>query len=90
MAKKQSRRSVSLNRLAFDAAKQEADRRGVSLAALVETGLAAIGIPIPAHPQQTAEQAQANAIKRAESVARKPSRERQVLGDAVADAYGFA
>lgn len=99
MAKKQSRRSVSINRSDYEAAKLEAARRGMTLAGLVEFGLAAIGVPVVAHPQQTPELARANAARRAESMAarcngqarsRRPSRERQVLGDQVVDAYGFA
>ena len=98
MAKKQTRRCVSLNRGAFDAAKQEAANRGVTLAALVEEGLAAIGVSFAAHPQQTPELAQKSVARRAENQAsssapdsvRRPSREREVLGDRVADAYGFA
>lgn len=106
MAKKQTRRSVSLNRNDYEAAKLEAVRRGVTLTALVESGLAALGVPVVAHPQQTPELARANAVRRAESVAarrdgkiktrrpsldtRRPSRERQLLGDQAADAFGFA
>jgi hypothetical protein len=96
MAKKQTRRCVSINRADYEAAKLEAARRGVTLAALVETGLAAIGVPVVAHPQQTPELVRAAAARRADSAearaasARRPSRERQVLGDAVADACGFA
>ena len=69
MAKKQTRRCVSLNRSDYDAAKLEAVRRGVTLTALVESGLAAIGVSVVAHPQQTPDLAQANAARRAESVA---------------------
>lgn len=69
MAKKQSRRSVSINRINYEAAKQEAARRGVSLAALVESGLAAIDVPVVVHPQQTPELVGANAARRAESMA---------------------
>jgi len=96
MAKKQTRRSVSLNRNDYEAAKQEAERRGVTLVGLVESGLAAIGVPIGAHPRQSREFAQANAVLRAESIARREgvgrhaSRECTVLGDHVADAYGLA
>lgn len=96
MARKQTRRSVSLNRSDYEAAKQEAARRGVTLTGLVEAGLAAIGVPMVVHPRQSRELAQAIARRRAESVVRarentpRPSRERQVLGDRVADAYGFA
>ena len=96
MANKQSRRSVSINRSNYEAAKQEAARRGVSLSALVESGLAAIGVPIVAHPQQTPELVQVMAARRAESMAarlngmpRRPSHERQVLGDHAAAAFGF-
>ncbi len=97
MAKKQTRRSVSLNRSDYEATKQEAARRGMTLAGLVEHALASIGVAVVAHPQQTSELARANAARRAESMAsrlngegtaRRPSRERQLLGD-VADAYGF-
>lgn len=100
MAKKQTRRSVSLNRSDYEAAKQEAARRGMTLTALVESGLAAVGVAVVAHPQQTPALAQLCAARRAASVARRavelpspssrrPSRERQVLGDQVADACGF-
>lgn len=97
MAKKQTRRSVSLNRSDYEAAKQEAARRGMTLTALVESGLAAVGVATVAHPQQTPELAKLSASRRAESLARRdvntpsprPSRERQVLGDQVADANGF-
>lgn len=69
MAKKQTRRCVSLNRDDYEAAKLEAARRGVTLTALVESGLAAIGVPVVAHPRQTPELAQAIAASRAASVA---------------------
>ena len=87
MAKKQTRRSVSLNRSNYEAAKLEAEHRGVTLAALIEAGLAAIGVPVVAHPQQTRALAQTSAARRAESVGtrnkaqaqpRRPSRERTV------------
>ncbi len=99
MARKQSRRSVSINRLDYEAAKLEAARRGMSLSALVESGLAAIGVPVVLHPQQTPAVVQASVARRAESMAarhdrntqeHRPSRERQVLGDRIADACGFA
>ena len=101
MAKKQTRRCVSLNRNDYEAAKLEAARRGVTLSGLVEAGLAAIGVPLVTHPQQTPELVQVTAVRRAQSMAarqgengeggeRRPSRERQVLGDQIADACGFA
>jgi hypothetical protein len=96
MAKKQTRRSVSLNRANYEVAKQEAVRRGVTLSALVESALAAIGVPVVAHVQQTPELVRSIATRRAQSVAarrdsqtHRPSRERQLLGDAIADACGF-
>ena len=91
MAKKQTRRCISVNRVAFEAAKLEAERRGTTLAGLVELGFAALGIVIEPHPTQTAALASANAARRAECAAAKlPSRERQLLGDAFANANGFA
>ena len=69
MAKRQTRRCVSLNRIAYEAAKQEAAKRGMTLTGLVESALAAIGVPVVAHPQQTPELAQANAERRAQSAA---------------------
>jgi 4'-phosphopantetheinyl transferase EntD len=91
MAKKQTRRCISLNRSDYEAAKLTAAQRGVTLTGLVELGLAAMGVPMTPHPQQPPELARANAQRRAQSVAaRLPSRERQVLGDQIADACGFA
>lgn len=96
MARTQSRRCISINRKDYEAAKLEAARRGVTLAALVETGLAAIGVAVVAHPQQSVELVQEAAARRAESMkarvraVARPSRERQLLGDHVADACGFA
>jgi hypothetical protein len=110
MARKQTRRSVSINRAAYEAAKDVAAQRGMSLSTLVEAGLVALGVPVVAHPQQTPELVQRSVARRAENRAasaaipapeavpvaapvapvRRPSRERQVLGDQVADAYGFA
>ena len=68
MARKQSRRCVSLNRNAYEAAKLEAARRGMTLTALVEEGLSAIGVSVVAHVQQTPEVAARGAARRAESV----------------------
>ena len=98
MAKKQSRRCVSMNRCNYEAAKQEAAQRGVSLSALVEFGLAAIGVPVVAHTQQTVELVHVSVARRAESMVApcddmstesRPSRERQARGE-IADACGFA
>jgi hypothetical protein len=91
MAKKQTRRAISVNGKAYKAAKKEADRRGVTLAGLVELGFAALGIVIEPHPQQTPKLVKANKKRRRKSMAaRLPSRERQLLGDEFANANGFA
>lgn len=47
MARRQTRRTVSLNRALYDAAMREADRRGVSLAELTSLALRAIGVVAP-------------------------------------------
>lgn len=97
MAKKQTRRSVSLNCRVYDDAMKIAESRGQTLAGLVESALATIGVPIVAHPQQPVALAQANAARRAESMAarqdrrdrsRRPTRERQARGNQIADACG--
>jgi hypothetical protein len=93
MAKKQTRKSVSLNRSVYEAAVREAERRGVPLAGLVELALGSVGVPIVEHPRQTRAQVAAHprvAERRQDTKPRRPSRERQVLGDEVADAHGFA
>ena len=91
MARKQTRRGVSLNKAAFEAAKLEADRRGMTLAGLVESGLASIGVVFEPHPQQTPELVRESIARRTECMAaRLPSRERQLLGDGTANACGFA
>ena len=69
MARKQSRRCVSLNRNVYEAAKLEAARRGMTLAAFVESGLSALGVSVVAHVQQTPELAARGVARRAESVA---------------------
>jgi len=97
MAKKQSRRTVSLNRLDHEAAKQEAARRGMTLSGLVEAALGAFGVPVVVHPQQTPALVRASAAGRVAGRSAtedlhgepRPSRERQLLGDGVADALGF-
>lgn len=98
MAKKQTRRTVSVNRTVYEAAKREAEFRGVTLAGLVELALGSIGVPIVEHPRQTRDQMLAHPSMAAKRVSarrhdtkprRPPSRERQLLGDRAADAYGF-
>lgn len=55
MAKKQTRRSVSMNRLNYEAAKEVAASRGMTLAGLVEFALGSIGVPVVTRPQQSPE-----------------------------------
>lgn len=69
MAKKQTRRGVSLNRLNYEATKKEAARRGMTIAGLVEFALGTVGVPIVPHPQQSPDLARTAAVRRAESVA---------------------
>lgn len=91
MAKRQTRGSVSLNKAAFEAAKLEAERREMTLAGLIEFALGEIGVEIVEHPQQTPELVRESQVRRAENrAARLPSRERQLLGDAFANANGFS
>jgi hypothetical protein len=94
MAKVQTRKSVSLNRSVYEAAMREAERRGTTFAGLVELALGSVGVPIADHPRQTRAQALKHpsrvAERRHDTKPRRPSRERQVLGDEVADAHGFA
>jgi predicted DNA-binding ribbon-helix-helix protein len=55
MAKKQTRRSVSMNRLNYDAVRQAAATRKMTVAGLVEFALGAVGVPVVAHLQQSPE-----------------------------------
>jgi len=55
MAKKQTRRSVSMNRFNYDAVRQAAITREMTVAGLVEFALGAVGVPVVAHPQQSPE-----------------------------------
>jgi predicted DNA-binding ribbon-helix-helix protein len=55
MAKKQTRRSVSMNRFNYDVVRQAAATREMTVAGLVEFALGAVGVPVVAHPQQSPE-----------------------------------
>ena len=68
MARKQTRRSVSLNGVNYKTLKQEASRRGMTITALVELALGTMGIPMIEHPQQSPKLAKISAARRAESV----------------------
>jgi hypothetical protein len=97
MAKKQTRRTVSMSRSNYEAAKKVAEERGLTLAGLVEVALAAVGVPVAPHPQQTPAQVKAHPSRKAARVTarrndtkpHRPSIERQMLGDGVANALGF-
>jgi hypothetical protein len=60
MAKKQTRRTISVNRSVYDRALEEARRRNITLAYLVELGFAALGMPIEDHPRQSVDRVQAS------------------------------
>ena len=102
MAKRQSRRTASMSRSNYEAAKKAAEERGMTLAGLVEVALAAVDVPVTSHSQQAV--AKVQAARKAERVSarrndtkprrppasrRSPSRERQLLGDGVANALDF-
>jgi predicted DNA-binding ribbon-helix-helix protein len=55
MAKKQTRRSVSMNRFNYDVVRQAAATREMTVAGLVEFALGTVGVPVVAHPQQSPE-----------------------------------
>lgn len=65
MAKKQTRRSVSMNRLNYEAVQQAAAAHGMTVAGLVEFALGTLGVPVVAHPQQSPELAGTIAAGRA-------------------------
>jgi len=92
MAKKQSRRSVSLNKSAFNAGKIEAARRGMTFSGFVEFAFRELGLVFEDHPQQTPDLVRESRARRAKSIASRPrpSRERCVLGDGIANACGFS
>ena len=99
MARKQTRRCVSLNKGAFQAGKLEADRRGITFSGLVEFAFREIGVVFDDHPHQTPDLVRDSRARRTKSIAvreaaqkaaRLPSRERQLLGDCTANACGFA
>lgn len=64
MAKKQTRRSVSMNWLNYKAVQQSATLRGMTIAGLVEFALGTIGVPVVVHPQQSPALVGANAARR--------------------------
>jgi predicted DNA-binding ribbon-helix-helix protein len=53
MARKQTRRSISINCLNYEAIQQAAASRGMTVAGLVEFALSAVGVPVVAHAQQS-------------------------------------
>lgn len=53
MARKQTRRSVSINRTNYEEAQRAAASREMTVAGLVEFALGSFGVPVVVHPQQT-------------------------------------
>lgn len=101
MAKKQTRRSVSLNRDAYVAASKEAFRRGMTLSQLTTEGYRALGIKLPETHHAPLEVAQKAADGKGElampgklhvrlvgSFIKRPGPIRRALGDRVADSMG--
>lgn len=78
MAKKQSRRSISLNCDNYEAVKREADRRQLSMSAFAEDAFERMGVKIIRHKKLPIELARSNAAQRATKMAEK--RTRQAVG----------
>jgi len=74
MARRQSRRSVSLNRQVYEAMVLEAARREMTLAGLVEFALSSLGVPVVIHPQQTLEQVRFTGKRRTASMEKRQAR----------------
>lgn len=98
MARKQTRRSVSLNRAVYAAALAAAHARGKSLSELVTDSLRASGVAIPETEHTALEVVQHAQIQRAKigvvrakldaAIAKRPGLIRQQLGDQIADMCG--
>lgn len=109
MAKKQTRRTLSISRALYEATVQEATRRNMSAAQLVDQALRLAGVEAPPSThmrladveRMKASRASGEKVKR-KSVpkskrlvpptltgARRPSLERVLLGDNIADKLGF-
>jgi hypothetical protein len=99
MAKRQSRRTVSLERITYERALEVAHSQGLSLAQLVTKGLWLVGVKVaeqkPMKPED-AERAQRNRArgmemakaKRATGASKRPGPIRQALGDSIAEMLG--
>lgn len=87
MAKRQTRRTVSMTRAVYEAAKKEAARRGQTLAGFIEIALAAQGVPIADHPRQTPTQVHAHPVQKAKRVdaRRNDTKPRRVIATPVAE-----
>lgn len=95
MAKKQTRRTVSLNRSVYQAALEEAHRRGKSLSELVTEGLHLAGVVLPEteHVELAVVQHAQERRARLKAVKQKldaavPGPIRRALGDDIANALG--
>jgi hypothetical protein len=90
MAIKQTRRTVSLSRAVYKAIMAEAARRGCSAAAVIESALRRTGMELPAVAHvESATIAKMRKGRGYAPVKMRPSLERQMLGDGVANALGF-
>ena len=78
MARKQTRRSIYISRLSYEAAKQAGAIRGVTIAGLVEGALGTIGVPVVDHPQQSPARVSANAARRTKRTVLRPILRRSV------------
>lgn len=96
----QTRRSITLTRETYDAIARAADARGIAMSSIVEEALGDFtGPEVEASVARAAakrrklgrprKEPRYVAVARPREVRRYPSRERQLLGDGVANALGF-
>jgi len=73
MARKQTRRSISINCLNYEVIQKAATSREMTVAGLVEFALGAIGVPVVVHTQQTRALAGSIAARKGEGVCSRRS-----------------
>lgn len=93
MAKKQTRRTISISKTAYQRALEYADAQGISLSQLATRGLAALGIDVgEQQPMVRAHALKAvshrNRMQRIMARRNSPGTIRSALGDDIADALG--
>jgi hypothetical protein len=101
MALKQTRRTISLNRGVYDAIMRAAAEQNVAASVIVERGVRAIGVVLPETSHMTPVAVRRMKCARGYTVTKRPRRadggvpivrpsyERKMLGDSLADALGF-